>query len=120
MSSVEGAVLGGSAESLEAVSEGSAETLEAVLEGSAETLEAVLGGSAETLEAVLEGSAETLEAVLEGSAETIADKPSEPLTDSHCIWASADTGPDFPGEAWVPANTDPGPPKAQTRLHRPK
>ena len=92
---------------------GSAEPLEAVLEGSAEPLEAVLKGSAEPLEAVLEGSAEPLEAVLEGSAEPLADKSSGPIVDSHGTLVSADTDPDFPGEAWVPADTDPGLPEAR-------
>ena len=41
-----------------------------------------------------------------------ADEPS-PIADMHGIRASADTGPDLPDEAWVPADTDPGPPEAR-------
>ena len=104
----------GSADPLEAVLEGSADPLEAVLEGLADPLEAVSEGSADPLEADLEGlggSAELLEAVLEGSAEPLAE---ELVTDSHGTQAWADAGPDFLEEAWVPTNTDPGPPEART------
>ena len=31
--------------------------------------------------------------------------------DSRCTRASAEAGPDFPEEAWVPVDTDPGPPE---------
>ena len=33
--------------------------------------------------------------------------------DSHSARASAEAGPDFPEEAWVPVDTDPGPPETQ-------
>ena len=28
--------------------------------------------------------------------------------DSHSAWASVEAGPDFPEDAWVPVDTDPG------------
>ena len=34
--------------------------------------------------------------------------------DSHSARASAEAGPDFPEEAWVPVDTDPGPPETST------
>ena len=34
--------------------------------------------------------------------------------DSHSARASAEAGPDFPVEAWVPVDTDPGPPETNT------
>ena len=46
-----------------------------------------------------------------GSAEPL--EPFEPVADSHGTRMSADAGPDFPEEAWVPADTDPGPPEAR-------
>ena len=60
--------------------------------------------------AVLEGPGD---AVLEGPAEPLSD--SEPVADSHGTRGSADAGPDFPERAWVPADTDPGPPEALNR-----
>ena len=61
--------------------------------------------------AVLEGPAEPLEAVLDGLAEPLADQPSEPVTNSRGTRELADTGPDFPKEAWVPADTNLGLPE---------
>ena len=34
--------------------------------------------------------------------------------DSHSARASIEADPDFPKEAWVPADTDPGPPETST------
>ena len=57
--------------------------------------------------------AEPLEAVLGGSAEPLFVSE-EHLADSHGTRASADTVLDFPEEARVPVDTDPGPPEERT------
>ncbi|WP_419592047.1 hypothetical protein, partial [Thiolapillus sp.] len=36
--------------------------------------------------------------------------------DSRSARASAEAGPDFPEEAWVPVDTDPGPPETSATL----
>ena len=59
------------------------------------------------LDAIFWGSAEPLVAVLGGSAEPLSVSE-EHLADSHRTRASADTVLDFPEEAWVLVNTDPG------------
>ena len=84
------------------VFKGQAEPLGALLEGAAESLDAILGGLAEPLEAVWGESAEPLSV----SEEHLADSPG--------TWASADTILDFPEEAWVPVDTDPGLPDKRT------
>ena len=71
---------------------------------------AVFKGPAEHLGALLEGAAEPLEAVLGGSAEPLSVSE-EHLADSHGTRASADTVLDFPEEARVPADTNPGLPE---------
>ena len=78
--------------------------------GPAEPLGALLDGAAEPLDAILWGLAEPLEAVLGGSAEPLSVSE-EHLADSHGTRVSADTVLDFPEEAWVPVDTDPGPPE---------
>ena len=70
-------------------------------------------GAAEPLDAILWGLAEPLEAVLGGSAEPLSVSE-EHLADSHGTRASADTVLDFPEEARVPADTDPGPPEGRS------
>ena len=90
------------------MTKGSAEPLGALLEGAAESLDAILGGLAELLEAILGGSGEPL---------SISE---EYLEDSHGTQASADTVLDFPEEAWVPVDTDPGPPEEYVRFSRPE
>ena len=80
--------------------------------GPAEPLDAVFKGPAEPLRPVLEGTAKPLEVVLEGSAEPLT--VSELFAGSHGTRASADAGLDLPEEAWVPADTDPGPPEERT------
>ena len=85
----------------------------AVFKGPAEPLGAFLEGAAEPLDAILWGLAEPLEAVLGGSAEPISVSE-EHLADSHGTRASADTVLDFPEEAWVPVDTDPGRPEERT------
>ena len=59
----------------------------------------------------MEGPAEPLEAVSDGLAEPLVDQPSEPVTNSRGTQESADAGPDFPEEAWVPADTNLGLPE---------
>ena len=59
------------------------------------------------------GLAEPLEAVLEGSTESLSVSE-EHLADSYGTRASADTVLDFPEEALVPVDTDPGPPEERT------
>ena len=54
--------------------------------------------------------AEPLEAILGGSAEPLSVSK-EHSVDLHGTRASADTILDFPEEAWVPVDTDPGPPE---------
>ena len=49
-------------------------------------------------------------AVLEGSAEPLCEL-FEHVAVSHGTRASADAGPVFPEEAWVPVDVDPGPPE---------
>ena len=85
----------------------------AVFKGPAEPLGALLEGAAEPLEAILWGLAEPLEAVLGGSVEPLSVSE-EYLADSHGTRTSADTVPDFPEEAWVLVDTDPGPPEEPT------
>ena len=104
-----GAVFKGPSEPLGAVFTGPADPLGAVFKGPAEPLGAVLEGTAEPLEAVLEGLAEPLEAVLEGLAEPWA--VSDFFAGSHGTGASANARLDLLEEAWVLANTDPGPPE---------
>ena len=70
-------------------------------------------GAAEPLAAILWGLAEPLEAVLGGSAEPLSVSE-EHLADSHGTRTSADTVVDFPEEARVPVDTDPGPPEERT------
>ena len=82
----------------------------AVFKGPAEPLVALLEGAAEPLDAIFWGLAETLEAILGGSAEPLSVSE-EHLADSHGTWALADTALGFPEEAWVPVDTDPGPPE---------
>ena len=82
----------------------------AVFKGPTEPLGALLEGAAEPLDAILWGLAEPLEAVLGGSAEP-QFVSEEHLADSHGTRALADTILDFPEEARVPADTDPGPPE---------
>jgi len=72
-----------------------------------------LEGAAEPLDAIFWGLAEPLEAVLEGSAEPLSVSE-EHLADSYGTRASADTVLDFPEEALVPVDTDPGPPEERT------
>ena len=85
----------------------------AVFKGPAEPLGALLEGSAEPLNAILWGLAEPLEAVLGGSAKPLSVSE-EHLADSLGTRASADTVLDFPEEARVPVDTDPGPPEEGT------
>ena len=54
--------------------------------------------------------AEPLEAILGGSAEPLSVSK-EHSVDLHGTRASADTILDFPEEAWVPVDTDPGLPE---------
>ena len=82
----------------------------AVFKGPAEPLGALLEGAAEPLDAILWGLAEPLQAVLGGLAEPLSIYE-EHLTDSRGTRALADTVLDFPEEAWVPVNTDPGQPE---------
>ena len=81
--------------------------------GPVKPLGALLEAAAEPLDAVLWGLVEPLEAVLGGSAEPLSVSK-EHLADSHGTRVSADTVLDFPEEAWVPVNTDPGPPEECT------
>ena len=74
---------------------------------------AVFKGPAEPLGALLEGAAEPLDAIFGGLAEPLSVSE-EHLADSHGTWVSADTVLDFPEEAWVPVDTDPGPPEEHT------
>ena len=85
----------------------------AIFKGPAELLGALLEGAAEPLDAILWGLAESLEAVLGGSAEPLSVSE-EHLADLHGTRASADTVLDFPEEARVPVDTDPGPPEECT------
>ena len=73
----------------------------------------VFKGAAEPLGAILWGLAEPLEAVLGGLAEPLSASE-EYLADSHRTWASANTVLNFPEEAWIPVDTDPGPPEERT------
>ena len=70
-------------------------------------------GATEPLDAILWGLAEPLEAVLGGSAESLSVS-GEHLADSHRTRASVSTVPDFPEEAWVLVDTNPGPPEERT------
>ena len=70
-------------------------------------------GAAEPLDAILWGLAEPLEDILGGSAEPLSISE-EHLADSHRTQASADTVLDFLEEAWVPVDTNPGPPEEHT------
>ena len=85
----------------------------AVFKGPAEPLGALLEGTVEPLDAILWGLAEPLEAVLWGSAEHLSISE-EHFADSHGTRASADTVLDFPEEAWVLVDTNPGPPEERT------
>ena len=85
----------------------------AVFKGPSEPLGALSEGAAEPLDAILLVLVEPLEAVLGGSAEPLSVSE-EHLADSHGTRASADTVLDFPEEAWVPVDTDPGPPEERT------
>ena len=78
-----------------------------VFKGPAEPLGVLLEGAAEPLDAIFWGLAEPLEAVLGGSAEPPSVSEEHPV-DSHGTWASADTILDFPEEAQVLVDTDPG------------
>ena len=82
----------------------------AVFKGPAEPLGALLEGAAEPLDAIFGGLVEPLEAILGGLAEPLSISE-EHLEDSHGTQASADTVLDFPDEAKVPVDTDPGPPE---------
>ena len=85
----------------------------AVFKGPAEPLGALLEGAAESLDAIFWGLAEPLEAVLGRSAEPLSVSE-EHLADSHGTRVSADTVRDFPEEARVPVDTDPGLPNERT------
>ena len=61
---------------------------------------------------ILWGLAEPPQAVLGGSAEPLSVSE-EHLADSHGTQALANTVLDFPEEARVPADTDPGPPEGR-------
>ena len=82
----------------------------AVFKGRAEPLGALLEGATEPLDAIFLGLAEPLEAFLGGSAELLSVSE-EHFAGSHGTRVLADTVLDFPAEAWVPADTDPGPPE---------
>ena len=81
-----------------------------VFKGPAESLCALLEGAAEPLGAILWGLAEPLETVLGGLAEPLSVSK-EHLVDSHGTRALANTVLDFPEEARVPVDTDPGLPE---------
>ena len=81
-----------------------------VFKGLAEPLGVLLEGAAEPLDAIFWGLAEPLEAFWGESAETLFVSE-EHLADSHGTQASADTVLDFPEEARVPVDTDPGLPE---------
>ena len=78
----------------------------AVFKGPAKPLGALLEGSAEPLHAIFWGLAEPLDAILGGSAEPLSVSE-EHLADLQGTRVSADTV-DFPEEAWVPVDSDPG------------
>ena len=85
----------------------------AVFKGPAEPLCVLLEGATEPLDAILWVLAEPLEAVLGVLAEPLSVSE-EHLADLHGTQVSADTILDFPEEAWVPVETNPGPPEERT------
>ena len=78
----------------------------AVFKGPAEPLGALLEGATEPLDAILWGLVAPLEAILGGSAEPLSVSE-EHLADLHGTQALAE-------EAWVPVDTNLGPPEERT------